>query len=172
MGKRLPTAAVDTAKVAGRRTLRFESMDEVVAELDRLENAQVVLLGNWSLGQIYWHLARGFDGAVDGVSRELIPWYLRLFGPLAKQRILKGRMGAGFNIPKAARSALIAEPEVAVETALAELRAAIARFMRDRQPSRHPIFGNLTVDEWTMLMLRHCELHLSFVLPLDSGHNN
>jgi len=163
---------VNTAKVAGRRTLRFESMQEVLDELDRLEHSEVELLGNWSLGQIYAHLARGFDGAVDGVPRTLAPWYFRIIGPLVKRRVLKGRLAAGFKIPRAAEAALIPDQELPPEQGLRELREAIGRFDREKRSSRHPVFGELTAEEWTQLMLRHCELHLSFVLPLDAGHQN
>jgi hypothetical protein len=46
---------VDTAKVSGRRLLRFESIDEMMAEVDRLVEAEragrLKRLGNWTLGQ-------------------------------------------------------------------------------------------------------------------------
>ncbi|MCE9554629.1 MAG: DUF1569 domain-containing protein, partial [Planctomycetes bacterium] len=56
------TAKINTAKVAGRRPLRFASTDEVLAEVERLVAApQVQPLGNWSLAQAISHLARSLD---------------------------------------------------------------------------------------------------------------
>lgn len=59
-----PSAApvpVDTKKVAGRRMLRFESLDQVIADVDRLVEAEragrLTRLGNWTLGQTLGHLA-------------------------------------------------------------------------------------------------------------------
>ena len=56
-----PSKQVDTGKVPGRRPLRFESIDQVLAEVDRLVEAeragQLKRLGNWTLGQVLGHLA-------------------------------------------------------------------------------------------------------------------
>jgi hypothetical protein len=55
------SAPVDTAKVANRRSLRFESIDHVLAEVDRLAESRragrLKRLGNWTLGQALGHLA-------------------------------------------------------------------------------------------------------------------
>ena len=43
---------VDTAKVEGRRTLHFTSLDEILAEVERLNQGKVRAIGNWSPGQV------------------------------------------------------------------------------------------------------------------------
>src|SRR5438105_1697591 len=63
-------APVNTGKVAGRRPLRFESIDQVMAEVDRLVEAEragrLGRLGNWTLGQTLGHLATWTEYAYTG----------------------------------------------------------------------------------------------------------
>ncbi len=42
---------------------------------------------------------------------------------------------------------------------------AVARIQLDTERSRHPVFGELSLDEWDSLHLRHAELHMSFLVP-------
>jgi hypothetical protein len=49
--------AVSAKKATGRRKLRFESYDDILADIDRLAVSPVRCLGNWSLGQICRQLA-------------------------------------------------------------------------------------------------------------------
>ena len=55
------TTAVATRKVAGRRPLHFETIGEVLAEVNRLADAEregrLKRLGHWTLGQTLGHLA-------------------------------------------------------------------------------------------------------------------
>ncbi len=93
---------VDTKKVA-RRTLHFNSLDEVLAEAERLVAGSPRMLGNWSLGQTLVHLARGLDMAVEPAPFRA-PWYVRLVGPWLKTRFLTKPMSAGFKLPNDAAS--------------------------------------------------------------------
>lgn len=42
--------AINTARVTGRRQLRFESLDAVLADAEYLASVPTRQLGNWSLG--------------------------------------------------------------------------------------------------------------------------
>ena len=154
---------VNTKTVAGRRELRFETYDDLLAEVERLGTVQVRLLGNWSLGQVFAHLARGMAASMDGfpfsfnpVMRFLAKWFL-------KKRILTKPLSAGFKAPPTA-GAMIPK-ETSTEEGLAELRSAIARCQNETGRVMHAFLGNLTLAEWEMFQLRHAEMHLSFVLP-------
>ena len=59
---------VETKKVRGRRKVRYESLDEFLTDAERHAQGDVRAIGNWSAGQIYEHLARAFDGSIDGVG--------------------------------------------------------------------------------------------------------
>ena len=79
---------VNTAKVTGRRQLRFNSLDDLRAELDRLDGAEVQTIGNWNLGQILKHLAIGLDIPVKGAAGFKIPWYYKLMAPFMKNKMI------------------------------------------------------------------------------------
>jgi len=55
----VPSTPVDTGKIVGRRPLRFETIDQMMAEVDRLVEAEragrIKRLGNWT--QILGHLS-------------------------------------------------------------------------------------------------------------------
>ncbi len=55
---------VKTTKVAGRRELNFTSLDEVLADADRLSSGRVKVLGNWSPGQVGWTAVLAPVGAI------------------------------------------------------------------------------------------------------------
>jgi hypothetical protein len=160
------TPQVDTARVAGRRTLRFESYDEVLAEAERLARMPVRMLGNWSQGQIYKHLAVAIDTMIDGATFNLpapMRWVLRTF---MKRRMLSRTLPAGFKLPAKAVNAIPAE-DTTLEEGLALLRQAIARIQATSERAMHPGFGRIPAAEWDAFQLRHCELHLSFIVPCD-----
>lgn len=88
--------AVDTKKVIGRRSLHFASLDEILAEAERLAAGRHRQLGNWTLGQILMHLARAGEAYIDGTpdrpgwlfiksadGKMTRPrWFLRILGVL------------------------------------------------------------------------------------------
>ena len=154
---------VDTKTVTGRRVLRFESLDDILADLDSLEGKRLRTLGNWSAGQILAHVAIPMNAAIDGM-KFAAPWYIRMFARLFKKKILSGTAPPGFKLPKAAEAELIPGP-TSIEDGFASVRRAIKRLKTEthREPSN--FLGRLTVEEWNQLNCRHCELHLSFIIP-------
>lgn len=155
---------IETKAVAIRRTLRFQSLDDIAAEAERLvASPGTKMLGNWSLSHLLMHLATAINGSIDGISARA-PWYVRLAAPLIKRRILTKGMRPGFKLPKKVEPSFFPAAESPQE-ALAVLLAAIARTRTQRMTARHPILGQLTHSEWTQLHLRHAELHLGFALP-------
>ena len=63
---------VATAKVEGRRKLDYQSLDEVVADAERLSAGTLTTLGNWSAGQIFpapgYRLQRVYRRIQDNIS--------------------------------------------------------------------------------------------------------
>jgi hypothetical protein len=64
---------VNTAKVDGRRKLDYASLEEVLADADRLSSGPVKVLGNWSAGQIFKHLAIAMSFLVPMPSTQTSP---------------------------------------------------------------------------------------------------
>jgi hypothetical protein len=158
--------SIDTSAVAERRTLRFQSLDHVVADAERLVQApRVQMLGNWPLDHLLMHLATAINLSVEGNSFRA-PWFVRLIGPWIKKRMLSKGLRAGFRMPREAEAVFYHKAD-SNSAALEALRQAVARVASQPMASSHPVFGKLTHEEWTQLHLRHSELHLSFALPLD-----
>lgn len=152
---------VDTKNVAGRRVLHFESLDEVVADAERLvASPNIRMLGNWPLAQLLTHLATAINGSIDGISARA-PWYVRMAAPLIKRRLLSRGMPPAFRLPGEVEPAFF-PPAASPQEALETLRSAVARTKKETMSARHPVLGKLSHDEWTRLHLRHAELHLSF----------
>ena len=155
--------AVDTSKVQTRRSLTFHSLQEILADAERISAGPTKILGNWSPGQAFLHLATVMNQSIDG-SDVKAPWFIRVVGPLFKKKILSGPMKPGFKLPAAAANVLIPGP-TSTEEGLAALRVAITRLENDPKRSVHPVLGALTDEEWLRLHLIHSALHLSFFSP-------
>lgn len=159
---------VATKTVVGRRTLRFETLDDLLADVRTLAAGEVEMLGNWTLAQILGHLAVAYNGSIDGLDLK-VPWLMKKMVRLfMKNRFLEKDVPAGFQIPEKDKRALEPAPTTTTEDALTALEAAVERLKTDPDRVEHPVLGRLTKDEWTKFHLRHAEMHLSFVKPKES----
>jgi hypothetical protein len=155
--------SINTAKVQGRRKLRFASFEELLADVDRLSSGPVKVLGNWSPGQIFRHLAVAYNSSIDGFTMTF-PLHLRLVAKVFRKKLLTMQMPAGFKLPRSGAATL--EPSASsTQEGAAELRAAVARLEREPSRARHSMFGDLTREEWDRVHLTHASLHLSFLIP-------
>ena len=155
--------AVNTAKVEGRRKLDFGSYQEMLADADRLGSGPVKVLGNWSPGKIFKHLAIVYNGSIDGLNSKA-PWPIRVLGRLMKNKLLSGPMPAGLKLPTGAAKLLIPD-ETSIDEGLAALHAAVVRLEQEPHRAEHPVFGAVTREEWDRIHLKHASLHLSFLIP-------
>jgi hypothetical protein len=155
---------IHTGKVKGRRQLRFETIDAMLADAGRLAEApETRMLGNWPLGTLLGHLAVAMNGSIDGIAFQA-PWYIRLIAPLIKRRILSKGLTPGFNLPKS-REPSAFPAGLSSQEGIDRLRQAAARIQVEPMNAPHPVFGKLTQQEWLQLHLRHAEMHLSFAVP-------
>lgn len=152
------TATVNTKMVAGRRTVRYESLSDLLSEAERLANCDVRTIGNWSVGQIYAHLAKSLDISIDGT--DLLPAPMRLILNLFfRKKMLHKAIPAGFKAP-----GQFVPEQTSVEDGLALLRTAIARQHEESARALHPGFGKLSREDWNLFHLRHAEMHMSFIV--------
>jgi hypothetical protein len=162
-----PTMAVNTRRVSDRRAIGYESFYELLADAESLAQSEVLMLGNWSLGQVFLHLARSMHASVDGLPNET-SWWSRLAVRLRYgRRFLSGPMPAGMRLPPGAAQRLLPEPVVATEEGLAALREAVDRLGFETERAAHPFLGEMSLDQWDRFHLRHAELHMSFALPIN-----
>jgi hypothetical protein len=152
-----------------RRALRFERVEDVLAEAERLvvaeREGQLLLAGNWPLGLTLGHLATWANFAFDGYPPAVrAPLPVRMVLRLMRGRILSKGMMPGVRIRGVPEGTVGLEPR-APDEGLAELRAALER-LRSRAPKiENPAFGPLTHEQWIQLNLRHAELHLGHLVP-------
>ena len=160
---------IKTAKVTGRRELQFHNIEDIQAEVERLASAEIRTLGNWSPGQIYWHLAKVMNDSIDGSAMRL-SWFMRMLGRLFKGRMLNRPMPAGVKLPKAAAE-VVEPPPTTLEQGLELYRTALRRQLTETNREPSPFLGQMTREEWTQLHCRHAELHLGFLIPDSDGRS-
>jgi hypothetical protein len=146
---------------AGRRTLRFESFDEVMPDVERLLEGHTTV-GNWSLAQICRHLAAVLRRHVD------LPASTR-FDP--SERVSEDQRRRVFELGVLPEG-IAGPPSVIPEETLGEreeaegLQDAIAYYLASPGPAiPHRILGPLTKAEWDRFELIHLAHHLSFAVP-------
>lgn len=147
-----------------RRPLTYSKISEVLEDAEQLAKGSYRTTGEWSYGQILWHLGYTFAASFDSFPFKA-PLFARLLvAPFIKQKVLTRPMKPGLKLGPYAAS-MIPPADVSTEDGLAKLRDAIKRFESSSPDQNHPFFGKMTSDEWVLLHLRHAELHLSFVWP-------
>lgn len=151
---------VNTKKVADRREVKYASLEEMLADAERLASvSNVRTLGNWSHGQIYEHLARALDTSIDGSDMSFPAPARWLMSLLMKKKFLYREIPAGFKV-----TGKVIPNETSTEQGLASLRKAVARQQSESNRAIHPGFGHLTNAEWEAFHLRHAEMHMSFLV--------
>jgi hypothetical protein len=163
-------AVVDTGKIAEHRTLRFNSLEELLAEVDRIVAAEqrsaLRRTGNWTPGQVFGHLAAwinyGYEGFPPGSTP---PWFVRVIVRMMKKSLCTKPMRRGFRMPRVVEGTYGTEL-LSTDEGARRLRQAIARLQRHEPPKYHsPALGPMSDDERIALNLRHAELHLGFLWP-------
>lgn len=154
------------------RDLTIRSLDDLTAELDRIEAAiragTARATRRWTVGQNLDHCAIFIRYAIDGFP-SLMPWWFRMGARLMMKRtaVGPGKMPAGIKLPKQA-DYLMPGPGVTDAQGLEHLRAQVARLRSgERMTARSPVFDRLTHEEWLSTHLKHCALHMSFISGVE-----
>ncbi len=162
---------MDTTKTPRptRRQVRFNSIDDALAEAERLVAAEregrIDSAGNWKLGQALGHLATWANFAQDGYPPEVrAPLPVRMILRMMRGTILKKGMLPGVRIGTLPAGTLGVD-QLDAEEGLRRFHAAIQRLRTSPPKIPNPVFGPLTHEQWIQLNLRHVELHLSFQCP-------
>jgi hypothetical protein len=158
--------SVETKFITDRRRVHYESFGEFLADAECQAARDVRTSGNWTLAQIFDHLTRSLHVAVEGTDARFV-WPARVFLHAIRGRFITRPMKPGFHVPPRLERVLRPAEGLTAADALQELREAVERFESASQLAVHPAFGRLTREEWTLLTLRHAELHMSFVLSAD-----
>lgn len=145
----------------GRRTLRFESFDQVMPDVETLLAGHATV-GAWSLGQILRHLATVSRRIVDlPATTPMDP--SQWVSPAQKKQVFdSGVLPEGIPAPAEVVPMETLDPRDEAEN----LRQALAHYLASPGPViAHRIFGPLAKEEWDRLALIHMAHHLSFAIP-------
>ncbi|QEG00718.1 hypothetical protein Mal15_47900 [Stieleria maiorica] len=151
---------------AEHRKLRFGSMEEAMAEAERLAASTTRTTGQFSLGQILEHLARTLEVALHQRAMPPAALPMRLLSRLIRPMVLR-KASTGFKLPSKAQNVLWPSEAVSTEDGLEHLRQAYRKFMSADQIPKHVFFGNMTRQQHEALQCRHFEGHLGFVHPVS-----
>lgn len=159
---------VDTGKVKNRRQLRFHTIGDLLADVERIVESdragRLSQTGNWSAGQIFGHLATWMNYAYEGYPIRP-PWFIRFLLRMKKKKFLRDGMPAGVRIPGAPGGTFGTEA-LSTDEGAGRLREALQR-LESGEPVKFdsPAWGPMTNAERIGINLRHAELHLSFLDP-------
>lgn len=154
------------AATAERRELTFQTMDEVVAEVERLAAGEVRTTGNHSFGQILNHLALSHDVSTGKAVAPPPPFFMKLMMPLMKRMVINDKpMKPGLNLPAKGETFFWPDEEIDVPTGLQKFKESVEYYNSNGPLEKHPFFGKVTKAESDGLNCRHAALHLSFVHP-------
>ena len=146
------------------RELHFATLDEFLADLDRLSRGYVAH-GKWNLSQICNPCAYFAEGPIKGFDFK-VPWFIRVtLGKYLKWKFLReGTMKPGTPTPQK----VLPQPDEDEATAVARLRSAMIALWEAPEPWHvSPFFGPTTREEWQKIHLGHASLHLGFLEPRE-----
>jgi hypothetical protein len=154
-----------------RRKLSFASLDEVVRDAENLLARGYDRAGNWDLAQGCSHLAEWMRFPMDGFPK--LPLLLRpmfwIVRTTVGSKIRRKILAEGFSAGGRTMPQTVPPPGGDDAAAVAKLKEVAERFQAYPgviHPS--PLFGAMTKDEALQLQLKHCEHHLSFLVPQSS----
>lgn len=158
-----------TAATKERRKVRYSSLQEFCDDVEKLAAGKHETVGNWTFPQILNHLTKAMNYSFDGYPFRA-PFFIRAFARWKyKKTLLTKGLPTGIKVPKAGEALLPVEAESSdLEQALSDFRVAVSRYECETPTALHPFIGKLTAEEAGQMNLRHGELHMSFVRPIES----
>ena len=150
---------------AEHRELRFDTIDDAMAEAERLAACETRTTGNFSLGQIYEHLARTFEVVLGERKMPPVALPMRIMARMMRPMVLR-KASTGFKLPDKAQGVLWPSEDVSVEEGVAHLRETFGQYKSTPSLPKHVFFGKMTRLQHDTLQCRHFESHLGFVHPV------
>ena len=161
----MPARSASSGSAQARRTLRFESLDDILHEIERIGAGSPTATGAWTPSQNIDHVRRLIRFSREGGSIK-VPLLFRLLGPMMKSKFLAATFNPGMKTAdpfQPPRDITLADAVEAfrVEVGLASRPGAMSQ--------RSPVLGKMTHEQWGTLHCRNAELHLGYVFPGDGA---
>ena len=144
------------------RKLSFTTLDEAVAEAERLASGEVRTTGNHTFGQILEHLARTHDMSTGKLVGPQPPLIMRIMMPFVRSMIIKN-VKPGFKLPAKSEEFFWPDQEFEVAAALTHLKESVENYNTNGPLEKHPVFGKISREQNLGLQCKHCAMHLGFV---------
>ena len=141
----------------------LESIEMLREEIIRVNENAIGTTGNWSIGQIFFHLAAAIEGSVEGLP----PSYSRFTRTIIHQFrwiFTRIKFPPWIPIPPSIREQLEPPADAVVAEQYQRLLQAMDKFsahVGDYPP--HPVLGRFSKQEWIGFHIRHCQRHLAFI---------
>ena len=152
--------------MAERRYLDLRSLDDVIAEVQRLRDGGYTALGKWNLSQMGDHLSETIRVGIDGDEKRL-PWILRkvAWHVLARARRTRRMLNGAPTVPRLIPEPLEADDPAKIDNLIAALEEA-----RDFPGPLPPyvLCDGLSLEQWKDLMVVHSQHHLGFLIPNEA----
>ncbi len=152
-----------------KRQLKFNTLDEMMADVRSLNEHGYLSHGNWTLGQACGHLANWMRYPLDGYPVAPLPirmifWVMKkTVVPGMKRKILaEGFKGGMMTAPES----VPAQDELTDQQGVDQLQNVVDRlnaFQGELIPS--PLFGEVAKPMQIQISLLHAEHHLGYLEP-------
>lgn len=166
----MTTTTPVNARTAPRRDVYYKSIDELAADLDRIEAAigagTIASTGNWTPGQNMQHVGLLIKGSYEGMPFSMPAPVRFLARLLLMNKVRRQEKPPPAGMIKLPKSATFLQPDPAVidREGLEFLRAQLERIRAgERMTHPSPLLGKMTHDDWVSLHRKHASLHLSFI---------
>lgn len=138
-----------------------ESAPAYLSRLELLQAGQLPRWGRMNAPQMLAHCSEVLEVAC-GTKELKAPWWIRILGRILLKELLKDK-----RLPKGSATAqqykIAHTPDFQVE--MERLKALIVSFAESDDQvlaaRHHTVFGDLTADQWRILMAKHLEHHFA-----------
>ncbi|MBI1289233.1 MAG: DUF1569 domain-containing protein [Flavobacteriales bacterium] len=138
-----------------RTLLQPSDFESIVERVNSLDGSETRLWGTMSESQMLEHCRKQIEMAIGKIPTK--PLFPR---PL--QWLTKITFGYYIPWPKNLITApeMVARSEDKLEIELEKLLAVVSAFVEAEKLYPHPIFGNLTKEDWGLIIYKHLDHHL------------
>lgn len=155
------------------REIRYEELDEMLADAEHLIASGYTQHGNWTLGQAAGHVADWARFPMDGfpptpVPLKVIFWGMRKLG--YAQKMAKDIFANGFKPGVPTAPATVPPADSDDQESIDKLRAVVTQ-LKQHTGALHasPLFGEMDKDSLVHVTLLHAAHHFGyFTLKTDS----
>lgn len=149
-----------------RPYLKFQSYDEMLADVDRLRSDGYTKAGQWDLAMILDHLGKGMNA--PWIPQMKVPWPFSLVAQAMIRRMVAKRYYPNIKFP--APKAMQPTPGISIEMAYPAFMTTVEKIKNYPQPiMKNTPFGDVPTELWQQLHLLHGAHHLAFLQSRDKN---